>query len=1006
MAELRKYGVQADVYFPLIDRGAVDFEATPVTFAAGDTKVSKDGAAFANTTNDPSHIAGGIYKLTLTATEMQAALIVVTLIDSATKTWEDQALMIDTYGNASAQHAFDLDTAAATMRGTDNAALASVCTETRLAELDAANLPADIAAIPTTPMRGTDNAALASVATEARLAELDAANIPADINNIQTRITDVFVKGTADSGTTTTIVDAARTEADVDYWKGSWIRFTSGTISGQTRLITAFNPTTDTITFAPALTVVAATHTYEIIAAANIDLVNTTTTNTDMRGTDSAALASVCTEARLAELDAANIPADIDAIPTTAMRGTDNAALASVCTEARLAELGATNLPADIDAILVDTSTTLETHLTDLKGATFSSATDSNEAIRDRGDAAWTTGAGGSDRLLMVDTTIATLASQTSFTLTAGSADDDAYNNCTIVIEDVSTATQKAVGLISDYTGATKTVTLKYDPGIFTMAATDKVYILAENALKATLANRQLNVAADGDIAGNVDGSVASLVGHTAQTGDSFAVVNHANHGNAQLVRSTPPANKLDVSATGEAGLDFDNVKQATGATTLTNITVPTVTIVGTTTTNTDMRGTDSAALASVCTEARLAELDAANVPADIDTLKTRVPDTISLANINAEVDTALNTAIPAIPTADSINERVKTIDDKLPTNYIMGSTVLTAKDDEIDAIKAKTDNLPALPAATGDIPSAATVADAVWDEAQSGHVSAGTFGKYLDTEVSGVGGGTAAAIADAVWDEVQADHTAAGTTGESLNDAGGGASPSTIADAVWDEDATTHSVANSYGRRLNRIHKEALSGFAPTMISGGGTPSFSPEEKEKLLEMLGAIQKLLLATPETQKSLISLSERIEELKKSSEVVNRESSTNLNETLSSLIQNLFKKSTSLLLANNLDSDLKLTDQIKTETNTLAEDFKNQFKKQAELTVQVYAKLFKHSDIIAKEVEAIKGKESDFPQLVNEVELHLKEEISKILAPITQAFVKNLPTKKLQEMLNG
>ena len=38
---------------------------------------------------------------------------------------------------------------------------------------------------------------------------------------------------------------------------------------------------------------------------------------------------------------------------------------------------------------------TNETHLTDLKGATFSGATDSNEAIRDRGDAAWVTGAGG-----------------------------------------------------------------------------------------------------------------------------------------------------------------------------------------------------------------------------------------------------------------------------------------------------------------------------------------------------------------------------------------------------------------------------------------------------------------------------------------------------------------------------------------------------------------------------------------------------------------------------------
>jgi len=47
----------------------------------------------------------------------------------------------------------------------------------------------------------------------------------------------------------------------------------------------------------------------------------------------------------------------LDAIPTTAMRGTDNAALASVCTEARLVELAAPNLPTDIDAILADTGT-------------------------------------------------------------------------------------------------------------------------------------------------------------------------------------------------------------------------------------------------------------------------------------------------------------------------------------------------------------------------------------------------------------------------------------------------------------------------------------------------------------------------------------------------------------------------------------------------------------------------------------------------------------------------
>jgi hypothetical protein len=83
-----------------------------------------------------------------------------------------------------------------------------------------------------------------------------------------------------------------------------------------------------------------------------------------MRGTDSAALASVCTEARLAELDAANLPANIDTIAVdvagldgAAMRGTDSAALASVCTEGRLAELDAANLPTDVTNVVKTTTT-------------------------------------------------------------------------------------------------------------------------------------------------------------------------------------------------------------------------------------------------------------------------------------------------------------------------------------------------------------------------------------------------------------------------------------------------------------------------------------------------------------------------------------------------------------------------------------------------------------------------------------------------------------------------
>jgi len=51
---------------------------------------------------------------------------------------------------------------------------------------------------------------------------------------------------------------------------------------------------------------------------ARVTLTDTCTTNTDMRGTDNAALAAVCTEGRLAELDAANLPTDVAAVPTTA----------------------------------------------------------------------------------------------------------------------------------------------------------------------------------------------------------------------------------------------------------------------------------------------------------------------------------------------------------------------------------------------------------------------------------------------------------------------------------------------------------------------------------------------------------------------------------------------------------------------------------------------------------------------------------------------------------------
>lgn len=78
-------------------------------------------------------------------------------------------------------------------------------------------------------------------------------------------------------------------------------------------------------------------------------LTDTCTTNTDMRGTDSAALASVCTEGRLAELDAANLPSDVDDILT------DTAELGAAVGASISADIAA--VKAETASILADTGT-------------------------------------------------------------------------------------------------------------------------------------------------------------------------------------------------------------------------------------------------------------------------------------------------------------------------------------------------------------------------------------------------------------------------------------------------------------------------------------------------------------------------------------------------------------------------------------------------------------------------------------------------------------------------
>jgi hypothetical protein len=190
------------------------------------------------------------------------------------------------------------------------------------------------------------------------------------------------------------------------------------------------------------------------------------------------------------------------------------------------------------------------------------------------------------------------------------------------------------------------------------------------------------------------------LVDNTAK--DVYDIVNNGTYGNAQLVRATTPANTLDVAATGEAGIDFDNING-------THPTVPTVTNV----TN--------------------------QVTADVTAISGDSP---AADNLEAAFDnTGYNLSNSTIGTCTT-NTDMRGTDSALlaasaPTNFGDMSIAVTTglvdigKNSEIDAIKVVTD----------DLTSTAALVDAVWDEAitTSVHNGANSAGKKLRTVSSDV---------------------------------------------------------------------------------------------------------------------------------------------------------------------------------------------------------------------------------------------------------------------------
>jgi len=132
MAEEREYGVAATFDFPLIVFGSTDADfSTGVAFdvSAGDIRLSKDGSTWVTINDTTPTLIGlnsGIYSLDLDSTEMSVARAVIIIQDqSGTKVWEDQAILITTYGSTLGLHAFNRNTTGVNVNSIDIAAITS-----------------------------------------------------------------------------------------------------------------------------------------------------------------------------------------------------------------------------------------------------------------------------------------------------------------------------------------------------------------------------------------------------------------------------------------------------------------------------------------------------------------------------------------------------------------------------------------------------------------------------------------------------------------------------------------------------------------------------------------------------------------------------------------------------------------------------------------------------------------------------------------------------------------
>lgn len=324
------------VYFPILDA-----DGDLVTGAAAlDSERSLDGGTFADCTNEATEVAtaSGIYFLDLTASEMNTDCTVVIV---KTTTVGAKTTVLTFYPNEAGD--FDVDV---TAFGGTAGTFASGRPEVNVSHYggSAGTFAGGRPEINVSHYGGTAGT-FAAGRPEVNTSHISGTLATAD--KLEAYFNGM-VTGTADSGTTTTCVDAERTEADTDYWRNSLILFTSGSIAGQCRLISGFNAGTDTITFTPSTSQAVGTNTYIIIPAGRVDVSMFGGT----LGTFSAGIPSVNVSQWSGGTVVAPAVTGVPKVDITHVGGTGITAAAGIM-DTKAASLG-TTAKADVNAEVVD----------------------------------------------------------------------------------------------------------------------------------------------------------------------------------------------------------------------------------------------------------------------------------------------------------------------------------------------------------------------------------------------------------------------------------------------------------------------------------------------------------------------------------------------------------------------------------------------------------------------------------------------------------------------------